>query len=352
MIADPEPNTITRPYRGLSVQDVDIPLTPADIGALLGTREIYRRTAFLALRNGHQTALVAVRPQDPDLLFSPVVELRLLSGPASTVWIHEPAADVGNASSLAATALAHQRDDALAYVVRGRFEHVNFIWRPAPLTVHVTEVIPPHPPKLLAMTEQVVSYDEDLPPVTLVLDAVDVGQLIAANPAPHYLLPCRGSGAASGSEVSFLDCHPPYRPDWLLIGCDRSRQFHQHFYGAEPRRVELCPKLRAVGPPGARVLTKCCLLERGVQVDGGTAVVPWGANLDEVRTALRALCGIPAPEPPSTGPTTTKPQSTGLASTGLASTGLASAGLASTGPASAGLASTEAPNTEPAEAAP
>ena len=52
----------------------------------------------------------------------------------------------------------------LAYVVQGRFEHVNFIWRPAPLPVLVTEVIPPHPPKLLAMAEQVVGYDEDLPP--------------------------------------------------------------------------------------------------------------------------------------------------------------------------------------------
>jgi hypothetical protein len=104
---------------------------------------------------------------------------------------------------------------------------------------------------------------------------------------------------AAGQEISFLDCHPPYHPDWLLIGCERSRQFHQHFYGAEPRRVELCPKARAAGPPGAPVLAKCCLLERGVQVDGATAVVPWGANLDEVRTAIRALCGLPAAEPPA-----------------------------------------------------
>ena len=37
-------------------------------------------------------------------------------------------------------------------------------------------------------------------------------------------------------------------------------------------------------------LTKCCLLERGIEVNGATAVVPWGANLDEVRAALRALC--------------------------------------------------------------
>ena len=299
MITEPAPNTITRPYRGLSVQDVDAPLTPAGIGTLLAHREIYRRTAFLALRNSGGTALVAVRPEDPRALFSPVAELRVLSGPATTVWIDEPAADAGNASSLAAAALAHWRDDILAYVVQGRFEHVNFIWRPAPLAVVVTEVIPPHPPKLLAMAEQVISYDEDLPPVELLLDAVDVRQLMAASPAGHYLLPCRGSGVPHDGEVSFLDCHPPYDPDWLLIGCERSRQFHQHFYGADPRRADLCPRARTAGPAGGRVLTKCCLLERGVELDGTTAVVPWGANLDEVRSALRALCGVPAAEPPA-----------------------------------------------------
>ena len=46
MIPDPAPNTITRPYRGLSVQEVDIPLTPTAIEALLRSREIYRRTAL------------------------------------------------------------------------------------------------------------------------------------------------------------------------------------------------------------------------------------------------------------------------------------------------------------------
>ena len=294
MIADPAPNTITRPYRGLSVQDVGVPLTPAGIEGLLRRREIYRRTAFLVLRNGPDTALVAVRPADPGPLFSPVAELRVLSGPQTTAWIADPGADVGNASSLAATALGHQRDGVLAYVVQGKFEHVNFIWRPAPVQIRVTEVIPPHPPKLLAMAEQVVAYDEDLPPVDLVLDAVDLPGLMAAHPASHYLLPCRGSGVPAEGDVSFLDTHPPYHDDWLLIGCERSRQFHEHFYLTEPSRVDLCPRARAgAGQDGERVLTKCCLLERGVEVGGTTAVVPWGANLDEVRAALRALCGVP-----------------------------------------------------------
>jgi hypothetical protein len=292
VIAEPAPNTITRPYRGLSVQEVGVPLTPDGIEGLLRDREIYRRTAFLVLRNGPDTALVAVRPADPAPLFSPVAELRVLSGPQTTLWITDSDADVGNATSLASVALKHQRDGVLAYVVQGKFEHVNFVWRPAPVQIRVTEVIPPHPPKLLAMAEQVVAYDEDLPPIDLILDAVDVAELVAANPAPHYLLPCRGSGMPAEGEVSFLDTHPAYHDDWLLIGCERSRQFHNHFYLTEPARVDLCPKARVAGKPGAPVLTKCCLLERGIEIHRNTAVVPWGANLDEVRAALRALCGI------------------------------------------------------------
>ncbi len=296
-LSEPAPNTVTRPYRGLSVQDVDFALTDAAIRGWLLGREIYRRTDYLALRHGSETALVAVHAEDRGPLFTPVSDLRVLAGPADTVWIDDPDADVGNASALARTALERGPAGASAYVVQGRYEHVNFIWAPAPIRMHVTEVVPPHPPKLFAMAEQVVAFDEDLPPVELVLDAVDIRELAGAHPAPHYLLPCRGSGVDLPGEVSFLDTRPATESDWLLIGCDRSRQFHEHFYGTDPARVELCPLARSGREDGAAVLAKCCLLERGIALSDGRAVVPWGSNLDEVRSALRALCGLPPPAP-------------------------------------------------------
>ncbi|WP_434582040.1 DUF7714 family protein [Carbonactinospora thermoautotrophica] len=55
MIPDPDPNTIARPYRGLSVQEVDVPLTEVDLVSFLLGREVYRRTDYLVLRNGEQT---------------------------------------------------------------------------------------------------------------------------------------------------------------------------------------------------------------------------------------------------------------------------------------------------------
>lgn len=294
-LSEPAPNTVTRPYRGLSVQEVDIPLTDEAIAELLLGREIYRRTDYLALRHGSQTALVAVHAADRAPLFTRVTEVRILAGPEETVWIDDPDTDVGNASALARTALAHGPAGAPAYVVQGRYEHVNFIWRPAPIRIHVTEVIPPLPPKLYAMAEQVLAFDEDLPPIELVLEAVDIRELADANPATHYLLPCRGSGVDLPGEVSFLDTRPGAQSDWLLIGCDRSRQFHEHFYGEDPARVELCPRSRIERADGAPVLAKCCLLERGIAISEQAAVVPWGSNLDEVRSALRALCGLAPP---------------------------------------------------------
>ncbi|HEU4946270.1 MAG TPA: hypothetical protein VFT31_03855 [Kribbella sp.] len=258
---------------------------------LLG-REVYRRTEYLVLRKGDETAVVAVRKASTEPLFSPVVEARVLAAPAQVVSITSPDTDVGNATALARAALAHRRAGARAYVVKGRYEHVNFIWEPAPVQVRVTEVVPPEPPKLFAMAEQVVAFDEDLPPIDLVLDAVDIRELAAANPAPRYLLPCRGSGVELGGDVAFLDTRPPERQDWLMIGCERSLQFHRHFYGDEPPRADICPRRRAQMSETGPTLAKCCLLERGVEVDGTTVVVPWGSNLDEIRSALRRLTGV------------------------------------------------------------
>jgi hypothetical protein len=294
VIPDPAPNTITRPYRGLSVQEVDVPLTELDLVPFLLGREVYRRTDYLVLRNHGETALVAVRKASTEPLFSPLIEARVLAVPAQVVSVSSPETDVGNATALARAALPHRRDGVRAYVVQGRYEHVNFIWEPAPVRIRVVEVVPPEPPKLYAMAEQVVAYDEDLPPIDLILDAVDIRQLAAANPSPRYLLPCRGSGVDLDGEVAFLDTRPAQRQDWLMIGCDRSLQFHRHFYGDEPPRADICPRRRA--QTSAPTLAKCCLLERGVEVDGSTAVVPWGSNLDEIRTALRSLSGATLPD--------------------------------------------------------
>ena len=136
------------------------------------------------------------------------------------------------------------------YVVEGRFQHVNFIYAPAPARIRVVEVVPPHPPKLLDMARTVIEYDEDLPPMELDFVPIDLRELAAAHPADHYLFPCRCAGLELDATVDFLDAGPPEAADWTLVGCERSRQIHAALYGHDPHaRVDFCPLLHE-GEPG------------------------------------------------------------------------------------------------------
>ena len=294
----PSPNARAHPYRGLSVQHVDEVPEPDFMRKHLLGREVYRRTDYIALIHGEAVGLAAVARAPSDDLFVPVVDVEVWSGPDRTQLIADPAVDVGNATALAGAAADHGRPGVSGFVVKGRFEHINFIWEPDPVRVYVTEVTPPEPPKLLAQARQVVDFDEDMPPVDLILDSVTFDDLAATAPSDSYLLPCRGAGTELPAEMSYLDTRPAEPDEWVMIGCERSMQFHRHFYGSEPPQVDICPK-RRVEEAGSDDLwlVKCCMLERGMESDSNRAVVPWGANLDEVRQALRLLVGLDAPVP-------------------------------------------------------
>lgn len=295
MAEAPTPNARSHPYRGLSVQHVAQVPDPDFVRQHLLGREVYRRTDYIALVHDDAVSLAAVTKQSTEPLFSTVIDVAVWSGPDRTLMIEDPTVDVGNASALAKAALANAKPGVSAYVIKGKFEHINFIWEPAPIRIHVTEVTPPDPPKLFVQATQVVEFDEDMPPIDLIADTVTFPDLAASIPSDSYLLPCRGAGTELGTDVSFLDTRPAIRKDWVMIGCERSMQFHRHFYGDNPPQVDICPRVRVdQSNPGGLWLVKCCLLERGIEFADGRAVVPWGANLDEVRQALRLLTGQPA----------------------------------------------------------
>lgn len=289
------PNLVPRRYRGVSVAEVDVPLTEEALRRLFVGREAYRRTEYVVARRAGETAVVRVTKAGAEGLFLPIVEAELVAGPGECASVHAPGADTGIPSHLARAA-RELAPDARCVVVRGLYEHVSFICDPALVEVRVVEVAPPRPPKLLDQARRVVDAAEDLPPVELVADVTDLEALAALLPSDHYLYPCRGSGAApEGSRVSYLDERPPRR-EWTLVGCDRSREIHGWFYGSEPPTVDFCPRRRAAARAGLPTLTKCCLLESGVERDGLTVTVPWGASLDEVREGLRVLLAAAVPE--------------------------------------------------------
>lgn len=287
------PNFICRPYRGVSVQEADVAFEYDALRAYLLDRPVYRRTEFIVFVRGNSRAVVQVGKRSTEPLFSPVTAVNVIGLPDDVAFIADERIDTGNATAMARAALDADAS-ASVYVIEGRFQHVNLIVEPAPLVVRVVEVVPPEPPKLLEMVQQVVAFDEALPPVTLTFEPIDLRELAAGADAERFLFPCRCAGLDVGAPVDFLDACPPKQQPWTLVGCERSRQIHEAFYGADPdQRVELCPKL-VDEPTDTMTLMKCCLLERGVEQDGGRAVVPWGANLEEVRAALRALVGVVA----------------------------------------------------------
>ncbi len=284
-------NFVPLPYRRVSYQPYAGAMTAAAIEAHLLAREVYRRTDLVILHNARrELAVAAVQRAESDTLFTRVAAVEVLALPDECVFIESPETDPANRSALARSAREHGVGSGQTVVVLGMFDHINLIHHPDPLTVRVVEVVPPDPPKLYQMAEHVLSY-ADLPPICLELERLDLRELARQVQPQAYLVPCRSGGLDDlGAPVHFLDERPPVRQPWTLIGCERSLQFHRHYYGDEPPRVEMCP--RRLRPPGAAdrpTLLKCCLLEFGIEQEGRTVVVPWGADLAMVEQALARL---------------------------------------------------------------
>lgn len=283
-------NVVELPYRGVSVQRYRGEMTEKAISAHLIGREAYRRTNFIVLRGeADQVALAAIGCLKRDDLFEPIVHVEVLALPSSCKWVKSPETDCANPSALARLAERSGVGVNGTLVCEGTFDHVNFIHHPDPIVLRIVEVTPPEPPKLFSLVEHVLSY-AILPPIKPVLESIELRKLAAERKPTSFLVPCRSGGLTElGAPVHYLDERPASREDWTLIGCERSLQFHRHYYGDEPPRIEMCPRAIAGKRPDLTLL-KCCLLEFDIERDGRTMVIPWGADLAMVERALRELC--------------------------------------------------------------
>jgi hypothetical protein len=280
-------------YREVSVADVDVPLEIDALRTLLTSRPVYRRTRYIVVRDGDASALVEVRTTTATALFNDVVDVRLLAGPDETSYLNRPDLDTGVPSELARA--AQDAPDARCVVVEGRYGHVSFVLDPDPVRLHVLDVAPPWPAKLVDQVERVLATAEDLPAVLPLPRVVELANLLPAATNGHYLLQCRGGGMdVPGASVSYLDEVPP-RKDWTLLGCARSRAIHDFLYDGPIRQIDTCPRTLSRGfevPPGEVLLIKCCLLEEHVESEGQTVVVPWGSSFRHLREGLEAAVDL------------------------------------------------------------
>ncbi len=286
LLAVAGPNVVPGEYRGVAVTSVDCDLDEATLTDYFLGREVYRRTRFVVVRGGGKAAIVAVEKDSDEPLFAPVTRVELLAGADECAYLELEDVDTAVPAALARAAVTHA-PGVRGVVVQGRYSHVSFILDPTPLRVTVREVVPPYPAKLFDQTRRLLDVAEHLPPIELVPDVLELGQLAEGVPSEHYLLPCRGGGVqVEGAGTSYLDERPAHQP-WVLIGCERSQQIHEWFYGERAEQIDICPRNRAAasGP----LLTKCCLLERQIEVHDGQVIVPWGASLAQIGTALTAL---------------------------------------------------------------
>lgn len=279
-------NLVPGEYRGVAVTEFRGELEQATLSTHFVGLEAYRRTRFIVVRNGDRTAIIRVQRDTDEPLFAPITAVELLVGPEDCVFVVRPDLDTAVPTALGRAAL-EQAPGKRGVVVQGSYGHISFIIDPRPLRVTVREVVPPHPAKLFDQTQRLLDVAEHLPPIELILQASDLTDAARSMPSDSYLLPCRGGGVTvDGARTAYLD-ERPQQESWTLIGCERSAQIHEWFYGERAEQVDFCPR-KGAHIEGA-VLTKCCLLEGDIAVEEDRVTVPWGASLAQISEALTVL---------------------------------------------------------------
>jgi hypothetical protein len=283
-------NLVPLPYSRVAVQHAEGALDESGIRQFLDGKEVWFETDYVIFRRGDACAIARVEKSAPSGLFGRVTAVEIVSLPESTRWVDDPSVDSGNACALAEKARALAIDPTETLVVNGRYEHVCFLHRPAPIVIDVFDLSPPEPPRLLDLARRVLAY-QPLPPTVIRPRVQAISELVRDVSGRTLLFPCGVSQLKRDYDAFYLD-ERPERHDWLLVGCERSREIHRHIYGEDCPSIELCPK-RIFDARGALALMRCCLVEKRVELCGRVAFVPWGAELPLVEEAIAALVALP-----------------------------------------------------------
>lgn len=123
-----------------------------------------------------------------------------------------------------------------------------------------------------------------------IVENIDLNQLARSANTPGIIFPCRASGITSNKSIYFLDETPEIKEECTLVGCDLSGRIFASVYRKRIGRINMCP--RDLAPKdGLPRIVKCCKVKERYELDGRTAVVPWGATVKEVAEAVQVLFG-------------------------------------------------------------
>jgi hypothetical protein len=284
-------NFVPLPYRRVSVQKTKLPMNQNQILDFLREKPVYFATDFIVFHNDEsEAAIVRVQKKQENTksdLFRETESFDWIAGPADCVLVHDKKVDTGNVSSMARSAFERGVPSDKTLVVEGAFGHLNFIFHPEPRLLHVIDLIPPEPSRLMDLVEKSLMLTDPGPlvPVPRFIDIKKLGQASKRN---CVLYPCAASELDAGKPTFFLDQHPTEQ-DWELIGCERTEAIYRHFYRRVPDRIESCPAKLSSPPEQELSIVRCCSWQNDFEVRGSRAFVPWGADLKIVNMALNQL---------------------------------------------------------------
>ena len=275
----------------VSVKSVDFPLTERNIKDFLKGKKAYIRTRFYVFHSAADWAVALIVRKQTNEILQEIASVHILSLPADTAFVEDPSLEVLSATSMGSL---RKMTGKKCVVVKGKAEHISFFIDEHPYELTIFDVIPPSPSKLVGLVRNSLETDLQDRFVSVETAEIDLNEIAKKVRTKLVMFPCRASGLGGGKDELFLDETPPLTEEQIrnttLIGCSLSARIFKAVYGVEPNMINMCPQdlLKERGITGP-VLTKCCKVKEGFEVNGDVGVVPWGARSFEVREALKAL---------------------------------------------------------------
>ncbi len=275
----------------VSVRLVDFDLDEENIRSFLSGKRAYIRTKYIIMNSGKEWAVVRIEKEAFNGVLQPISSVEMVSLPDETSFVDDRDLDVLSASRMGRL---RESEGTRCVVVRGRSEHISFFAEQPPFVLTIVDVVPPSPSKLVGLVEDVLDSQLQNTYVKYKVVELDINHLGEDTDTGPVLYPCRASGIEHEGMLGYLDGTPSLTDEQVrsvsLVGCSLSARIFKAVYGVEPRLVNMCPvdlirETNVTGP----VITKCCKVKEGCDLQGNVAVVPWGARATDVAAAIDAL---------------------------------------------------------------
>lgn len=181
---------------------------------------------------------------------------------------------------------------ASVVIFQGIDKHVTFVKDPdisEIQEIQLIDIYPPNPPWLIDCVRRL---DASGIFGDLQIKFTEKTADISIYQSDRTIFPCRSSGLTG----KFLDSDrlDPNQKDWVLVGCDTSRQIVETLYpGLSYEFKDMCPMRSPLTKPEKPFVLRCCKSENSgkrVTINGNPGiVVHWGAGEWEIAESIRKL---------------------------------------------------------------